>query len=71
MAERKRPPRLYRRCPSCGAVRPTAEFRSAPTSERPPGPIGRWVACPVCRHVAQHWAFRGVELPPEGDGGER
>jgi hypothetical protein len=60
----------YRRCPSCGAVRPAAEFRPAPTSERPPGMMGRWTRCPECRHVAQDWVFRAADPPARTEGAE-
>jgi hypothetical protein len=71
MAERKRPPRLHRRCPACGAVRPASEFRRAGRTPTDPNVWGapRHVRCPGCGHTGLLLAFVQVDSPAEGGEG--
>jgi hypothetical protein len=68
MAERKRSPRLYRRCPACGVVHPTVELRR-PKGRRSWGEA-QWSSCPSCEHEAPTQSFLRVDPPSEAEGGE-
>lgn len=53
----------HRRCPSCGAVRPTNAFRREPESV-----LRRARVCPACEHIAPLDDFAIVERPRADQG---
>jgi hypothetical protein len=68
MAEREQQDRhIYRRCPSCSAVRQAADFKRA--TGKPDFGQDRPTRCPECGHVARAWAFHPVAPPARTEGG--
>jgi hypothetical protein len=59
---------IYRRCPSCQAVRQASAFQRAPIPFNAPGRLQRR-QCPVCSHVDTLAGFPTVEPPAESNDG--
>jgi hypothetical protein len=64
MAERKPPPRIYRRCPACETVRPASEYPRSMSGQGARFGSGWRSRCPSCGHVGATRNFPQVEPPP-------
>jgi hypothetical protein len=61
-------PRTFRRCPSCGVVRPASDFKRA--TGKPDFGRERPTRCPKCGHVGQFQMFRRADPPARPEEGE-
>jgi ribosomal protein S14 len=69
-SKRKRPPRLHRRCPSCGVARPVSEYPRSMSGQGAGFGSGWRSRCPSCGREGLTMTFMRADPSADDEGGD-